>query len=321
MEDEVSHSHSPAAYEILDESLIGFLELEANTKDTIKGQTTRVGISKMNTDTRTVYESTGMAREADLSVETDYMTDFKTHKFLDLSKPLFPQIWYGGFTKEFYLKQVHRPRHYKGGESAPLFGNFLEPLTKTAWYVVPIVWMPLVIFGSIKATMGLNNIPVAAAYWIFGVCFWTLVEYALHRFVFHIERLLPDNRVGLSLHFLLHGIHHYLPMDKYRLVMPPTLFIILASPFYKLAHAIFFYNWHAALMVYCGGIFGYICYDLTHYFLHHRNLPLYYKQLKKYHLQHHFADFENGFGVTSRFWDRVFGTELDLPLPTQIKSD
>lgn len=39
-------------------------------------------------------------------------------------------------------------------------------------------------------------------------------------------------------------------------------------------------------------------------------MPLYYKELKKYHLQHHFADSQNGFGVTSRFWDRVFGTEL-----------
>lgn len=27
-------------------------------------------------------------------------------------------------------------------------------------------------------------------------------------------------------------------------------------------------------------------------------------------MDHHFKDFENGFGVTSRFWDRVFGTEL-----------
>ena len=40
------------------------------------------------------------------------------------------------------------------------------------------------------------------------------------------------------------------------------------------------------------------------------SLPAYYRELKKYHLQHHFADYENGFGVTSRFWDRVFGTEL-----------
>ena len=27
-------------------------------------------------------------------------------------------------------------------------------------------------------------------------------------------------------------------------------------------------------------------------------------------MEHHYADYENGFGVTSRFWDRVFGTEL-----------
>ena len=40
------------------------------------------------------------------------------------------------------------------------------------------------------------------------------------------------------------------------------------------------------------------------------SLPAYYRELKKYHLQHHFADYENGFGVTSRFWDRVFKTEL-----------
>lgn len=83
-------------------------------------------------------------------------------------------------------------------------------------------------------------------------------------------RKLPDNRVGITLHFLLHGIHHYLPMDKYRLVMPPTLFVVLAAPFWKLAHTLFFYNWYAAVAVYCGGVFGYICYDLTHYFLHHR---------------------------------------------------
>ena len=43
------------------------------------------------------------------------------------------------------------------------------------------------------------------------------------------------------------------------------------------------------------------------------SLPLHYRQLRKYHMAHHFADYENGFGVTSRFWDRVFGTELEPP--------
>ncbi|KAL1978170.1 hypothetical protein VTN31DRAFT_1029 [Thermomyces dupontii] len=312
MRDPISHIHTEAAYEILEECHVGFLESDDKSSATT---------AETNGSGPRVYASTGMASEEDLSKETDIVADYRTHKFLDLSKPLFPQLWYGGFSKEFYLSQVHRPRHYKGGESAPLFGNFLEPLSKTPWYLVPIIWLPCVAYGTAVGLSGFNNYVLAAGYWLFGLFFWTLVEYVMHRFLFHIDKWLPDNRVGISLHFLLHGIHHYLPMDRYRLVLPPALFVILAAPFYKFAHAVIFYNWHAAVLAYCGGIFGYVCYDMTHYFLHHRNLPYYYKQLKKYHLQHHFADFQNGFGVTSRFWDRVFGTELQLPPPTEIKTD
>jgi 4-hydroxysphinganine ceramide fatty acyl 2-hydroxylase len=52
--------------------------------------------------------------------------------------------------------------------------------------------------------------------------------------------------------------------------MPPTLFFALATPFYKLAHTVFYWDWYVATAAFCGGMFGYICYDLTHYFLHHR---------------------------------------------------
>ncbi|CEO59151.1 Putative Sphingolipid fatty acid hydroxylase [Penicillium brasilianum] len=314
MKDEISHEHSEAAYEILTDYHVGFISSDATGKAKASGVDSEGAVSEP------VYESTGMSREEDLSIDTDYTQDYKTHKFLDLNKPLFAQLWYSNFSKEFYLEQIHRPRHYRGGDSAPLFGNFLEPLSKTAWYVVPMIWLPLVFYGTVIGAQGLGDPTVAAAYWIGGVCLWTLIEYLMHRFLFHVDNWLPDNRVGLTLHFLLHGIHHYLPMDRYRLVMPPTLFVILAAPFWKLAHAVFFYNWFAAVQVFCGGVFGYICYDLTHYFLHHRNLPLYYKELKKYHLQHHYADFENGFGVTSRFWDRVFGTELETPAPKGVKA-
>lgn len=47
---------------------------------------------------------------------------------------------------------------------------------------------------------------------------------------------------------------------------------------------------------------------LTCYIAH--RLPAYYQEIKKYHLQHHFADYQLGFGVTTKFWDKVFGTEL-----------
>ncbi|MCJ1327837.1 fatty acid alpha-hydroxylase [Thelotrema lepadinum] len=334
MGDEISHTHSESAYDILDERLVGFVAREKimNIATEIDGADNIVplppnaqGMKELEkrgaangVATQPVYATTGMSSAEDLSKETDFNTDYQTHKFLDLNRPLLMQIWNGGFSKEFYLEQVHRPRHYKGGNSAPLFGNFLEPLSLTPWWAIPLVWMPPVAYLTATAYSNIGSAFETALYWFTGLAVWTIIEYGLHRFLFHADKYLPDNRVGLTLHFLLHGIHHYLPMDKYRLVMPPTLFAVLAAPFWRVAHIIFFHNWYAALAGYCGGIFGYIIYDMTHYFLHHRNLPAYYRGLKKYHLQHHFADYENGFGVSNRFWDRVFGTELPSPPPPKV---
>ncbi|EON62291.1 fatty acid hydroxylase [Coniosporium apollinis CBS 100218] len=335
MADEISHAHSEAAYEVLEENLVGFVATEKVMDAVTESQhpdaivplpPTKQGMADLKSRgaangvaTKAIYTSTGMSSAEDLSVETDASSDYKTHKFIDLNRPMLMQVWNGGFSKEFYLEQVHRPRHYRGGDSAPLFGNFLEPLSKTPWWVVPSVWLPCVAYGTWYASHGVS-FPALIAYWILGLCIWTLVEYVLHRCLFHIDAYLPDNRVALTAHFLLHGIHHYLPMDRLRLVMPPTLFLVLATPFWYLTHTLFAYNLFAAKAVYCGGIFGYVCYDMTHYFLHHRNLPAYWRELKKYHLEHHFKDYENGFGVTSRFWDRVFGTELGLPQPKVVKT-
>lgn len=131
---------------------------------------------------------------------------------------------------------------------------------------------------------------------------------------------MPDNRVCITLHFLLHGVHHYLPMDRLRLVMPPTLFAVLAVPFWKLAHTVFWFNWYIGTGVYSGGVFGYICYDLCHYFLHHAKLPKPMQATKKHHLMHHFTDYQKGFGVTSAFWDKVFGTDL-VYSPKSLKAE
>lgn len=321
LKDESEHTHSDTAYEVLDDCLIGFIDKKKSVngsagKEQVAGSDGKDDVQR-DSKGRPVHPRTGMSCEEDLSKDTDIDTDYKTHKFLDLSRPLFPQIWFGCFSKEFYLDQVHRPRHYRGGESAPLFGNFLEPLTKTPWWMIPTLWGPPVVYGLYLASSGFDRGLVQAGFYVFGFCVWSLLEYILHRFLFHLDYYLPDNRVGITAHFLLHGIHHYLPMDKYRLVMPPTLFIVLATPFWKLAHSIFYWDWSIATTAFCGGITGYIMYDMTHYFLHHQNLPLWYKQLKKYHLAHHFLDYENGFGVTSPFWDIIFGT----PLPTVLKGN
>ncbi|KAK5997149.1 Suppressor of calcium sensitivity 7 [Cladobotryum mycophilum] len=310
LKDSDSHTHSEAAYEILDESLVGFVINEKTAIANGKPANGSTDESKLF-----VHPRTGMSSAEDLEKETDFDQDYKKHKFLDLNKPLFMQIWRGNFTKEFYLDQVHRPRHYKGGDSAPFFGNFLEPFTKTPWWAIPTIWGPVTGYCAYLASEDLSPLGLAG-FWLFGLFLWSLIEYGLHRFLFHIDGILPDNRWGLTAHFMLHGVHHYIPMDKYRLVMPPTLFVVLCYPFWLLAHVLF-PHWHSATAVFSGGLFGYMCYDMTHYFLHHQNLPLWYKQLKKYHLEHHFLDYELGFGVTSKFWDVVFGTDLK---PKVVKS-
>ncbi|KAF7151311.1 hypothetical protein RHSIM_Rhsim02G0164300 [Rhododendron simsii] len=58
-----------------------------------------------------------------------------------------------------------------------------------------------------------------------------------------------------------------------------------------------------------GGLLGYVMYDATHYYLHHAQptseVP---RNLKKYHFNHHFRIQNQSFGITSSFWDKVFGT-------------
>lgn len=195
LKDEDSHTHSDAAYDVLDDSLVGFLVTQkaANGNGHANGPANGAVNGHVNgsangtaTDERVIHPRTGMSCEEDLSKDTDYDTDYKKHMFLDLNRPLFPQIWFGGFSKEFYLDQVHRPRHYKGGQSAPLFGNFLEPLSKTPWWMIPTIWLPCVGYGLSLASEGLNPVKLAA-YFGCGFLLWSLIEYILHRFLFHLD--------------------------------------------------------------------------------------------------------------------------------------
>ena len=48
---------------------------------------------------------------------------------------------------------------------------------------------------------------------------------------------------------------------------------------------------------------------MTHYHLHHRTARTRLgRLLHELHMRHHFQDDTRGFGVSSPFWDHVFGT-------------
>ena len=94
---------------------------------------------------------------------------------------------------------------------------------------------------------------------------------------------------------------------------PPVLVIIELNLLFPLAvkiipisdPIIFAFFWIAF------GI-GYLCYDLTHYSLHHvdtsNSKGSWFHRLQQYHNQHHFGGEEAGFGVSSPLWDYIIGT-------------
>ncbi|TPX45048.1 hypothetical protein SeMB42_g00977 [Synchytrium endobioticum] len=277
MEEPHEHEHSAAAYSMLEEYFIGILVDE-------KGEP--------------VLESASYLHGAS--------AEDKHEKFIDFSKPMVAQVWNAKWTKEYYLKQVHIPRHVS--YSAPIFGGYLEYLTLTPWYVIPIVWGPVALYCMWKA---FQIMPPWAAMllWPVGLLNWSLIEYSLHRYLFHVDKLLPNHQSAFTLHFMLHGIHHYLPMDGMRLVMPPVLLGALSIIVWSLYLSVIplWVAWPVA----SGTYFGYISYDLVHYYLHHgRPMTEHLREMKTYHLDHHYKNADLGFGITSKLWDKVFGTEL-----------
>lgn len=154
------------------------------------------------------------------------------------------------------------------------------------------------------------SIPEMILYFIIGMFHWTFLEYSLHRFVFHMENVIPDNKYWITLHFIFHGVHHAFPMDKDRLVFP----IVLGVPMYYIIYWVFtlFYPIRLINTMSAGVIFAYMCYDMGHYYLHHSQPLKIVEYRKKYHMYHHYKDPDNGYGITTSFWDKIFGTELDM---------
>jgi len=143
------------------------------------------------------------------------------------------------------------------------------------------------------------------AAFVAGLFVWTLVEYLLHRFLFH--RAFPPTLEGRVAAFLTHGYHHAYPRDPTRLVLPPLVSLPLALAVFVVAH---FVLGGGAVDAACGGfVAGYVAYDSVHYVVHHtRTKTGAIGWLRRYHLLHHHDDVAARYGVSSPLWDVVLGT-------------
>ncbi len=202
--------------------------------------------------------------------------------------------------------------HYKLNHSdvpIRLFkSDFLEFFTHISPVAVLVIWLPIVGYFLYRAAQVASPGVILAGYGL-GLFVWTLVEYLMHRFVFHFP---TQGRPRLEqIVFLFHGVHHAQPQLKTRLVMPPVVSIPLALAFYGLfslvCTALGASTWLYPL--FSGAVTGYIAYDMIHYATHHFAMRSgVWKYLKRYHMAHHFKTENARFGVSSPLWDYVFRT-------------
>src|SRR5438046_10466512 len=133
---------------------------------------------------------------------------------------------------------------------------------------------------------------VVAGFFLLGILLWTLLEYLIHRYVFHYE---PKTRLGKRLHYIIHGVHHDYPNDARRLVMPPSVSVPLAFLFYGMFVLIFA---RFASSAFAGLVFGYVCLDMLPYTMHHfpmkGGVSLW---LMQYHVRYHYKDDHVGYWI------------------------
>jgi len=191
--------------------------------------------------------------------------------------------------------------------------NLVEPFSKVHPIIPAVLFVPAVLWFGYQAILlaPIWQLPLTI---LAGGLMWSLTEYTLHRFVFHIDQSTP---MGRFFYFYTHGIHHSYPDDYYRLVMIPTFSVPLAVLFYLL----FGLALPAAVLpgFFVGFVIGYLVYDYTHFATHHvkppshpklRWLAVIMKEQRRRHMVHHFKEHGAGYGVSTELWDVVFGTRI-----------
>jgi sterol desaturase/sphingolipid hydroxylase (fatty acid hydroxylase superfamily) len=199
-----------------------------------------------------------------------------------------------------------KPERTERLEASPVLfqSRFIDFFSRIHPAVPAVIFVPILLAFLWLGADGGYAVWQLALLMLGGLAIWTLLEYWLHRLVFHWE---PDHPIGSRIHFIIHGVHHDHPNDRLRLVMPPAASVPLAVVFLGLFVLVF--GTPAAYPLFAGMMGGYLAYDYMHYHLHH-HVPrtTIGKRLREHHMRHHFQDHRYGYGVSTPLWDVIFRT-------------
>jgi len=192
----------------------------------------------------------------------------------------------------------------KNKGQAQLFQTqMMENLTKTHPLVIYSIYIPVVLLALYYGASykGISKEKEAILF-ISGVFFWTLFEYMMHRFLFHMKVI---RNGAQKIIYTMHGVHHEFPRDRERLFMPPVPSIVVSSLIFLLFYGLM--GW-MALAFFSGFLIGYLLYGSMHFAIHAFAPPKFLKALWRNHHLHHYQTDDKGFGVSSILWDIIFRT-------------
>jgi sterol desaturase/sphingolipid hydroxylase (fatty acid hydroxylase superfamily) len=158
----------------------------------------------------------------------------------------------------------------------------------------------LVLTADLALAIPLAQTGEAFAFILLGFASWTLLEYFVHRVLYHNVPFFKEQ----------HDAHHAAP--RAFIGAPPVIGILLIFliTFVPAATA----SRLAADGLTIGMLAGYMAYMFLHHISHHwPPLPasscLF--QLRRHHALHHYHRLEGNYGITTVFWDYVFRTTLE----------
>lgn len=201
-----------------------------------------------------------------------------------------------------------------------LIGGLLELLTRSPPWLPAAVWLPIAFTISFQSSAKQVFVGIGI-----GVAIWSFMEYVLHRFAFHfLDKLTRAPAWCVAVDFLSHGVHHRFPTDFGRLVMPLSGSIPIAFVSYLFVTNAFPLG--LGRVVFAGILLGYVSYDTIHFLIHKGSVPRYLRGAVRRHARHHFGT-GTDFGVTTSFWDVLFGTvskkhlQASKPLPRECQTN
>lgn len=155
-----------------------------------------------------------------------------------------------------------------------------------------------------------------------GAVLWTLLEYVVHRFVFHAD---SEARLLVLLR-RAHALHHDHPDDPMRILIHPVL---TAVPYLLVLIGLtgicaLLGQAGVGLVLHAGLTLMWLTYSLIHWRMHcgPRARTGWWSRLRQHHLRHHFDPRceDSAYGVTTTLWDRLGGTRMPRePAPTRFE--